>query len=146
MPAYLIYSHEHGAWWRPRRLGYTGAIAEAGHYSAEEAEQICADAAYGWRGGLPPEVMIAATPDVAVAAQRVGDATQSALKTKAERGERHFSPGYGGEKPDHHGPAATCAMPACVKSRARHEAVADLQDLTYELFADPDTKQDPADD
>lgn len=34
-------------------------------------------------------------------------------------------------------------MPACVTSRAQHEAVADIQDLTYELFADLDD-QDPA--
>lgn len=53
--------------------------------------------------------------------------------------DRHRSPGYNGEKPDHHGPFETCAMPACATSRAQHEAVADIQDLTYELFAQRDT-------
>jgi hypothetical protein len=47
----------------------------------------------------------------------------------------HFSPGYRGELPDHHGSAGTCAMPACVTARARHEA-ADTQDLTRDMYAD----------
>lgn len=52
------------------------------------------------------------------------------------RPERHFSPGYRGELPDHHGPAGTCAMPACVTARRQHEAAADLQDLTRDMHAD----------
>lgn len=83
MTTHMIYSHEHAAWWRPRRLGYTGILAEAGRYSREEAEQIVTDAAYGWRGGLPPEVAIEATADAGQAAERVSDATQAALKAKA---------------------------------------------------------------
>jgi hypothetical protein len=85
MTAHMIYSHEHGAWWRPRRTGYTGVLAEAGRYGAEEAEQIVTDTAYGWRGGLPPEVSIPATGDPDEAAARVSDATQAALRAKAER-------------------------------------------------------------
>lgn len=54
--------------------------------------------------------------------------------------DRHFSPGYDGEKPDHIGAAEACAMPACVKSREQREAAADLQDLTYQILDD----QDPA--
>lgn len=52
--------------------------------------------------------------------------------------DRHFSPGYDGEKPDHHGPADTCAMPACVKRRAQHQAADRIQDLTAELFTNRD--------
>lgn len=84
MTTHLIYSHEHGAWWRSRRLAYTGDLAEAGRYSAEEAARIVADAAYGWHGGLPPEVAIAATGDPLEAATRVHDATQAAVRAKAE--------------------------------------------------------------
>lgn len=52
------------------------------------------------------------------------------------REERHFSPGYEGEKPDHQGPENTCAMPACVKRRSQHEAAAEIQDLTTQMLAD----------
>lgn len=50
--------------------------------------------------------------------------------------QRHFSPGYSGEIPDHLGAFETCPMPACAKSRAQHEAAADIQQLTAGLFAD----------
>lgn len=85
MTTHMVYNHEHAAWWRPRRLGYTGHLAEAGRFTAAEAARICADAAYGWHGGLPPEVAIPATTDAGQAAERVRDATQAALKAKAER-------------------------------------------------------------
>lgn len=84
MTTHMIYSHEHGAWWRPRRLGYSSVLAEARCYSAQDAEQIVADAAYGWRGGLPPEVAIEATRDPLTAATRVHEATQAAMRAKAE--------------------------------------------------------------
>lgn len=83
MTTHMIYSHERGQWWRPRRHGYTSVLAEAGRYSAQEAAEIIADTVYGWHGGLPPEVAIAATSDLDEAAQRVSDATQAALKAKA---------------------------------------------------------------
>ena len=37
---FLIWSNQHGAWWRPLRRGYTQIIDEAGRYSAAEAEAI----------------------------------------------------------------------------------------------------------
>jgi hypothetical protein len=37
---YLIWSFEHGAWWRPARMGYTRRLSEAGRYSAQEARDI----------------------------------------------------------------------------------------------------------
>ena len=37
---YLIWSHEHAAWWRPDRIGYTPHIGEAGTYTFEEACDI----------------------------------------------------------------------------------------------------------
>lgn len=41
---FLIWSIEHGAWWRPGRWGYTYVLAEAGRYSAREAAAIVEDA------------------------------------------------------------------------------------------------------
>ena len=34
---YVIWSHEHVAWWRPNHLGYTNILSEAGRYSGNEA-------------------------------------------------------------------------------------------------------------
>ena len=68
------------------------------------------------------------------------DAVDAYLVDPQHRPERHRSPGYPHELPDHHGPADTCAMPACVTARAQHEAAADIQDLTYELLADREPK------
>jgi len=44
---YLIWSHEHGAWWGPARQGYQVRLSEAGRYSHEEALRICAEAIPG---------------------------------------------------------------------------------------------------
>jgi hypothetical protein len=41
---WLIWSYEHDAWWRPGSWGYTRELAEAGRYSAAEAERIVARA------------------------------------------------------------------------------------------------------
>jgi hypothetical protein len=38
---YLIWSLEHGQWWRPGENGYTDDFEEAGRYSFERALQIC---------------------------------------------------------------------------------------------------------
>ena len=59
--SYYIYSHEHRAWWRPARNGYTDSILEAGMYSLEEANEICITASYGsynLAGTLPEETML----------------------------------------------------------------------------------------
>jgi len=36
----FIWSHEHGAWWRPASKGYCLTIALAGIYERKEAQQI----------------------------------------------------------------------------------------------------------
>lgn len=41
---YLIWSIEHGMWWRPNRAGYTIRVAEAGRYTLAEATEIVDDA------------------------------------------------------------------------------------------------------
>lgn len=41
---YVIWSFEHGAYWRPAECGYTRALAEAGRYSQADAERIIASA------------------------------------------------------------------------------------------------------
>lgn len=62
---------------------------------------------------------------------------ENALLRAARDGtDRHFSPGYEGEIPNHLGAFETCPMPACVTSRRQHEAAADIQQITSEMFAD----------
>ena len=39
--AYLVWSHEHGAWWAPGWQGYTKRLHEAGAFSHAEALAIC---------------------------------------------------------------------------------------------------------
>lgn len=36
----VIWSFEHGAWWRANHVGYTETLAEAGIYDAIEAQRI----------------------------------------------------------------------------------------------------------
>lgn len=54
-PLYVIWSHEHGAWWRAEASGYTTHLAAAGRYSRSEAIAICATARNGWREGKAPD-------------------------------------------------------------------------------------------
>ncbi len=44
---WLVWSHEHSAFWRANHCGYTVHIEKAGRYTRGEAELICKDANYG---------------------------------------------------------------------------------------------------
>jgi hypothetical protein len=56
---YLIWSHEHAAWWKKPR-GYTKSLTEAGRYNKKSALDICAKAVPGTaeRLGALPELPI----------------------------------------------------------------------------------------
>lgn len=41
---FLIWSNEHGQWWRDGEHGYTSNIYEAGEYLLERAVEICVQA------------------------------------------------------------------------------------------------------
>lgn len=41
---FLIWSEEHRGWWKPNHCGYTGLLANAGRYAADEAERIVRNA------------------------------------------------------------------------------------------------------
>jgi hypothetical protein len=58
---YLIWSHEHGAWFGPERRGYTLQLAGAGRYSHAEAMDICHNAMPGTSKvlGTLPELPVA---------------------------------------------------------------------------------------
>lgn len=42
MTDYLIWSNQHGLWWRAAKRGYTDNIEEAGRYDVAEAKDIVA--------------------------------------------------------------------------------------------------------
>lgn len=57
--SYLVWSHEHGAWWRENRCGYAVPLAAAGRYTREEAISICARARDGWpKNTAPTEIPV----------------------------------------------------------------------------------------
>ena len=41
---FLVWSNQHGMWWRPEQIGYTQIIDEAGRYSRSMAAEIVRDA------------------------------------------------------------------------------------------------------
>jgi len=53
MSDYLIWSNEHGAWWGPARTGYVQRIENAGHYTYDQALEICTEAMPGRRHDEP---------------------------------------------------------------------------------------------
>jgi hypothetical protein len=62
--AWIVWSNEHRAFWRPNRCGYTVRIEQAGRYTKAEAETICNGANYraisNLRSGTPPEIYMPA--------------------------------------------------------------------------------------
>jgi hypothetical protein len=60
---YLIWSHEHGAWWGPFGRGYVTRISEAGRYDRRAAMMMCARAIPGTaeRMGRLPELPVRAS-------------------------------------------------------------------------------------
>jgi len=56
---YLVWSHEHGAWWGPNGYGYTKGLMTAGRYSRDGALDIC-------RGAIPTAGHIGAIAEIPV--------------------------------------------------------------------------------
>jgi hypothetical protein len=67
MPDHLIWSEEHGAWWRAGSRGYTVSMREAGRYTRAEADQICRSANIG---GFFQEVPVLISLEMATACER----------------------------------------------------------------------------
>jgi hypothetical protein len=66
-PTFLVWSNEHGGWWRKGGYGYTLDLAVAGRYSQEAADGIVDRASRGGpRGALSGGVYV--YPEVAVLA------------------------------------------------------------------------------
>ena len=55
---YVIWSIEHGAWWKARRTGYTNDLADAGRYTYDTAVHIVADANQNRPSGVCHECLI----------------------------------------------------------------------------------------
>ncbi len=61
---YLVWSNEHGMWWRSDRAGYTEHIEDAGVYTRGHAVQIAQNALAGYEIGTPPPEMAVAVADL----------------------------------------------------------------------------------
>lgn len=59
---WLIWSHEHKAWWKPEAQGYTTWRQHAGRYPWDEALDIVRGANYGL-SGEPNEAIVPDLPD-----------------------------------------------------------------------------------
>ena len=55
---YVIWSYEHGSWWRPHSRGYTVDIKQAGLYTKKVAREICESANKYQPTNEPHETMI----------------------------------------------------------------------------------------
>lgn len=55
---YLLWSNEHGGWWKGAGVGYTRNITEAGRYPRHRAISVMKNAVFGSKGGVPNEIAI----------------------------------------------------------------------------------------
>jgi hypothetical protein len=53
---WVVWSEEHGGWWRPGEHGYTHSLKEAGRFSMERAFEIEKNANKHLRNGVVNEV------------------------------------------------------------------------------------------
>lgn len=66
--AYVIWSIEHMAWWRPASMGYTTSLHEAGRYTKAEGEDILSRAnLVAFHECLIPVSAIGAAPELLAA-------------------------------------------------------------------------------
>lgn len=49
---YLVWSHEHGGWWRPGSFGYSPRLSEAARMTRVQALAVCKRAMPGAREAL----------------------------------------------------------------------------------------------
>jgi hypothetical protein len=61
-----------------------------------------------------------------------------AVHVRPKLAESHTQPGVEGNEPQHPGRFWDCREPVCVKAQRQHEAAADIQQITAELFAEQD--------
>lgn len=63
--AYLVWSNQHRAWWRPNSAGYTRDVRAAGWYARDEAIDIAGQSRDGWGDpSKPPDELAIAISDL----------------------------------------------------------------------------------
>lgn len=66
MDPYLVWSNEHGGWWKAGGWGYDAGLNEAGRFSRDEAIRIC-------RQALPTAMHLGVISEIPV---RLADLTE----------------------------------------------------------------------
>ena len=61
---YVVWSHEHAAWWRPNSAGYCNDVRAAGVYSRAEAISISHKFRDHWREGTRPDELAVRVTDL----------------------------------------------------------------------------------
>jgi hypothetical protein len=88
VPAWLIWSHKHNAWWGPNCAGYTSDTMAAGRYTLEKARK---EAAFGWESDDQPAGVAVAAPTLdligtrelrQIMGRRIREATDAAVAAR----------------------------------------------------------------
>lgn len=69
-PVYVVWSHEHSAWWATGGWGYTTVLDDAGKFSRAAAIKVCHNAGAPFRIGFAPNEIAVRLED-ALAAQEL---------------------------------------------------------------------------
>lgn len=88
--SYLIWSHEHQAWWKPRQIGYTTDVAQAGLYSPGETFEILTKSSLGSDPDHPEEVAVDLATGICYRVEYSGNSNKIpyTMRQAAMRGER----------------------------------------------------------
>lgn len=83
---YLIWSHEHRAWWAPNKRGYRSDDRAAGRYTRAEADAICDARTWDKVPGLcPPEVAIVRPSDAVMASPQAAEVLRDLVARETDR-------------------------------------------------------------
>ena len=77
---WLVWSHDHNAFWAPNRCGYTQFIDRAGRYSRAEAEQICRNACPRANSTLPDTDFGRLPPEICFPAPEAADTIEALVE------------------------------------------------------------------
>lgn len=78
---YLVWSNEHQGWWKPGGYGYAPGLRHAGHFTREQAIQICRDA-------VPQSAHIGMIAEIPVRLDDISEVLRDQMIPRAIYGEK----------------------------------------------------------